>query len=179
MVGPRLQLWLPVPISSCCSSCSGKVAFRSDGLGLLAGAGSREDRGKGSHVPDSSLPQFRPGDLFRSGGFGGRGGWSLGAPPVVSSAGWGPGAPGESSLGWALRVWREWAGLGGEWAWCGGGCLGSLYSPLQGLLRPPTTKQRAQWSDGNESAQTPGQARRPFLGKGGLEASSEGGLLPH
>lgn len=96
---------VPIPISSCCSSCSEKVAFRSGELRFLAGAMSREDRGKGSHVPDSSLPQFRLGHLFRSGGSGGRGGWSLGAPPVVSSAGWGPRASGENALGWPCRVW--------------------------------------------------------------------------
>lgn len=110
MVGPRPEprdpeAAVPVPISSCCSSCSGKVAFRSGELRFLAGAMSREDRGKGSHVPDSSLPQFRLGHLFRSGGSGGRGGWSLGAPPVVSSAGWGPRASGENALGWPCRVW--------------------------------------------------------------------------
>lgn len=110
MVGPRPEpgnpeAAVPVPISSCCSSCSGKVAFRSGELRFLAGAVSREDRGKGSHVPDSSLPQFRLGHLFRSGGSGGRGGWSLGAPPVVSSAGWGPRASGENALGWPCRVW--------------------------------------------------------------------------
>lgn len=102
--------WLPVPISSCCSSCSGKVAFRSGELEFLAGVGSREDRASGSHVPDSSLPQCRLGDLFCSGGSGGGGGWSLGAPPAASSAGWGPGSsgessPGDSSTGGARRVW--------------------------------------------------------------------------
>lgn len=96
---------LPIPISSCCSSCSGKVAFRSGELGFLAGAGSREDRGNGSHVPDSSLPQCRLGDLLCSGGSGGGGGWSLGAPPAASLAGCSPGAPGESSPGGACRVW--------------------------------------------------------------------------
>lgn len=104
--GPGTQrMGLPIPISSCCSSCSGKVGFRSGELGFLAGAGSSEDRGKGSHGPDSSLPQCGLGDLFRSGGSGGGGGWSFGAPPVASSAGWGPGAPGESSPGGAPGVW--------------------------------------------------------------------------
>lgn len=93
------------PHRSCCSSCSGKVAFRSGELGFLAGAGSREDRGKGSHIPDSSLLKVKGGDLYGSGGSGGRGGWSLGALPVVSSTGRGSGALGESSLGWAWRVW--------------------------------------------------------------------------
>jgi hypothetical protein len=62
------------PISSCCSSSSGKVALRSGKLGPLAVAGSREDRGRGSHVPDSSLLRFRAGALLGSGGSGGRGG---------------------------------------------------------------------------------------------------------
>lgn len=61
-------------ISSCCSSSSGKVALRSGKLGPLAVAGSREDRGRGSHVPDSSLLRFRAGALLGSGGSGGRGG---------------------------------------------------------------------------------------------------------
>lgn len=117
-----------LPISSCCSSSSGKVALRSGKLGPLAGAGSREDRGRGSQVPDSSLLRFRAGVLFGSGGSGGRGGWGSGAPSVLALAG-------GFSLGRVCRVWGQ-----GAWSWGGG--LGSLYSPFQGLFRPPTVREK-------------------------------------
>lgn len=127
------------PISSCCSSSSGKVALRSVKLGPLAGAGSREDRGRGSHVPDSSLLRFRAGALFGSGGSGGRGGCGSGPPSVLALAG-----------GFSL------GGVGGVWwqvVWSWGGGLGSLYSPFQGLFRPPTVKrERYSRLEGNVQA---------------------------